>query len=114
HLSFLDQVLDRSSHLFDWHVRVDAVLIEEIDGVDLESLERALGGRLYVLWPADEAQPLPVGTKLPLKLGAYHHLPTEGHKRFAHELFVYERAVCLGCVEEGDAEVHGLADERDH
>ena len=44
-----DQVLDRSGHVFDRHVRVDAVLIVEVDGFDAEPLERALGGLLDVL-----------------------------------------------------------------
>ena len=37
-----DQVLHRSRHVFDGHVRIDAVLIEQVDGIDPESLERAL------------------------------------------------------------------------
>ena len=35
HLAFPNQVLHRSRHVFDGHVRVNAVLIEQIDGLDL-------------------------------------------------------------------------------
>jgi hypothetical protein len=38
-LSLLNQVLYRSGHVFDRHVRVNTVLIEQVDGVDLESLQ---------------------------------------------------------------------------
>src|SRR6266496_4365426 len=51
HFTLLNQVLHRSRHVFDRHVRVNTVLIEQIDGIDLESLKRALGDLLDVLWP---------------------------------------------------------------
>ena len=42
-LPCLDQLLHRPGHVLDRHVRVDAVLIEQVDGVDPEPLERGLG-----------------------------------------------------------------------
>ena len=51
-LALLNQVLDRPRDLFDRHVRVDAVLIEQVDGLDPEPLERALGHLPDVLGPA--------------------------------------------------------------
>jgi len=48
-LPLLDQLLHRSRHFLDRDVRVDTVLIEEVDGLDSESLERALGAPLDVL-----------------------------------------------------------------
>src|SRR5712691_10303627 len=76
-LAFPDQVLHRTRHVFDRHVPVDPVLIEEIDGIDSESLERGLGDLLDVLWPAVQAQPFrpPVGIELEPELGGYDHLP---------------------------------------
>ena len=38
-LAFLDQVPHRAGDVFDRYVGVDAVLVEEIDGVDIEPLE---------------------------------------------------------------------------
>ena len=38
-----DEVLHRARHIFDWHVRVDAVLIEEIDHVGPQTPERSVG-----------------------------------------------------------------------
>ena len=40
-LALPDQLLHRPGHVLDRHVRVDAVLIEQVDDVDLEPLERA-------------------------------------------------------------------------
>src|SRR2546427_6752831 len=98
--SFPNQVLPRSRHVFDRHIRVNTVLIEQIDNVGPESLERAIGNLLDVLRPAVEARK---GSKVEPELSRDHHLVPEGSKCFAHELFIGERAVGLGGVEEGDA-----------
>ena len=42
-LAFLDQVLHRAGHVLDRHVRIDAVLVEQVDAVGPEPLERAFG-----------------------------------------------------------------------
>ena len=49
HLTSLDEFLHRSRNVFDRHVQIDAMLVEEIDGIDLEALERRLGNLLDVL-----------------------------------------------------------------
>jgi hypothetical protein len=37
-LAFLDQVLDRLGHRFDGYLRIDSVLVEQVDRVDPEAL----------------------------------------------------------------------------
>src|SRR6266849_3820761 len=56
HLAFLNQLLHRSRHVFDWHARVNPVLIEQVDCLHLEPLERALDSLLDMLWPAVQAR----------------------------------------------------------
>src|SRR5437764_1499527 len=56
-LPFLNQVLHRSGHVFDGHLQVHSVLIEQIDGLNLESLERGFGYLLNVLWPKHDQDP---------------------------------------------------------
>src|SRR6266568_3613774 len=51
HLTLVDELLHRSRDVFDGHVRVNAVLIEQIDDIGLESLEGCLGDFLDVFWP---------------------------------------------------------------
>ena len=58
-LALPDQLLHRARHVLDRHVRVDAVLVEQVDGIDLEPLERALGDLLDVLRPAVQARAHP-------------------------------------------------------
>src|SRR3989441_6538859 len=48
------------------------------------------------------------------ELGGDRHAPAEGNERLAQELFVRERAVDLGGVEECDAAFDRRADQRDH
>ena len=52
-LALLNQLLDRARYLFNRHIRVRAVLIEEINGIDPQALERCLGNPLDLL-PAIE------------------------------------------------------------
>ena len=66
-LAFLNQFLHRARHVFDGHVRVDAVLIEQVDDVDLEPLERAFDGLLDVLRPAVQARRTRPRDRLPLR-----------------------------------------------
>ena len=58
-LTLLDQVLHSAGDVFDRHVRVNPVLIEQVDDIDLEPLERALDGLLDMLWPAVQARAHP-------------------------------------------------------
>ena len=90
------------------------MLIEQVDDVDLEPLERSLGDLLDVLRPAVQAALLAFRANLEPELGGDHHLLAEGSERFAHEFFVRERAVDLGGVEERDAAFDGRPDQRDH
>ena len=108
-LPSLDQVLHRSRHVFDRHVRIDAVLIEQVDDIDLEPLERGLGDLLDVLRPAVQPGPLSpaAGSSLNPNLVAITTCPRNGSEGFAHEFFVRERAVDFGGVEEGDAAFDG-------
>ncbi len=43
-LTFLNQLLHRACNVFDWHIRIDAVLIEQIDYVGVEAFQ---GGFSY-------------------------------------------------------------------
>jgi hypothetical protein len=42
-LAFLDRVLQRAGDVFDRHVRVDMMLIEQVDVVSLQADERRFG-----------------------------------------------------------------------
>ncbi len=100
-LALADQVLHGAGDVFDRHVRVDAMLIEEVDDIGLEPLQRSLGDLPDVLRPAVEAALL-AGLRIDIEaeFGGDHDLLAEGRQRFADKLLVGERAVDFRGVEE--------------
>src|SRR5215472_13557675 len=104
-LALLNQLLHCAGHVFDRYARVNTMLIEQIDGIDLESLERGFGDLLDVLWPAIQAHEpgFSVGLQFETELGGYHHFATKWSESFAHQFFVGERAVNFSSIEECDA-----------
>ena len=75
-LACLDQFLHRAGDVFDGHVRINPMLIEQVDGLDPEPLERAFDGLLDVLRPAIQARrsrPIIAATQIEPELGGDHH-----------------------------------------
>src|SRR5439155_21649535 len=115
-LTLVNQVLHCSCDVFDGHIRVNTVLIEEVDRVNLERLEpleRSFGDLLDVRWPTVQA-PLPAGFEFEPELCRDHHLIAQRGERFAYELFIGERAIGFCRVEERHAAFDGRANQRDH
>jgi hypothetical protein len=90
------------------------VLVEEIDPIGIQPLERGFHDLLDVLGPAVQASLLAVGVDVEPKLGGDHHLLADGRERLAHQLLVRERTVDFGGVEEGNPEVDGGPNDGDH
>src|SRR6476659_5807117 len=97
-LTFLNQILQRSGHIFDRHVRVHAMLIEEIDAVGLQSPERRFGYLLHVLWPAVDTNLLSLETDGEAELGSNHNLVADRCEGFPDKFFVGKRAVHFSSV----------------
>jgi hypothetical protein len=57
HLPRADELFDRTRNVLYGNVRIDPVLVEEIDGVDAQSPERHLGNFSDVLRTAIETGP---------------------------------------------------------
>ncbi|CCV04209.1 hypothetical protein MESS2_1230010 [Mesorhizobium metallidurans STM 2683] len=90
----LDQVLDRAGDVFDWHIRIDPVLlVEQIDTVCLEAFQRCLSHLFDMLRPTVEPY-CPVNRKT--ELAGDGDLVTERRERLADELFACIGAVNLG------------------
>ena len=91
-LALLYQVLHRARHIFDRYGRVDTVLVEQVDNVGPQPLQRCLGNLPDVLRAAVQASSTlsRLGIDVEAELGGDHHLLTEGGKGFADELFVDE------------------------
>src|SRR5208282_2568461 len=111
HFTLLNQIFHRTSNVFDWHLQVDAMLIEEIDGLDLESFQRSLGNLSNVLGATVDC---PRSPELEAEFSSDHDLLSERCEGFANQLFVVEGTVGFSGVEEGNALLDGLPDESDH
>ena len=114
HLARGDQLADGPGDVLDGHVRVDAVLVEEVDHVGAAAAaatRRRRGGsaRGGCRVPLHRAV-----HDVPAELRRDHHLVAHGCQGLADELLVDVGAVHLGGVEERDAEVHGAAQHGDH
>ena len=85
HLALFDEVLDRAGDVFHRHLRVNAVLVEQIDMVGAQALEGCLGNFLDV---RGRAQRRAVAFDVEAELGRDLHLVADRLERFADQLFV--------------------------
>jgi hypothetical protein len=82
---------------------------EQVDRLDLESLQRTLHNPLDVLRLAIHSgrtlHPARIEIRIQVepKFGGDRHLSAKGSEGFTHKLFVRERTVDLGSVKECDA-----------
>ena len=113
-LALLNQGLHRARHVLDRHVRVNAVLVEEVEGLDPEPLQRTLGDLPDVLWSTIQTRLLSLGAELETEFGGDDHFAFEWGEGFAHEFFVREWAVRFSRIEERDAALNGRPKKRDH
>lgn len=115
-LALSDQLLHGSRDVLYGHVRVDPVLVEEVDRLHAEALQGAfrhlLDRRRVTVEPERGGRAR--RALLEAELGRNHDSALQGSERLADELLVREGAVDLGRVEERDAQVEGGADEREH
>jgi hypothetical protein len=110
----LDETLDGAGDVLDRHLRVDAVLVEQIDGVGAEPAQRAIDGVADVVGVAGQPGLAALVVEREAELGGDDDLVAHGGEGFADKLLVDERAVDLGGVEEGDAAVDRGAQQVDH
>jgi hypothetical protein len=87
------------------------VLIEEVDAVGPEPLERRVGDLPDTLRPAVHARSgLPI---LEAELGRNHDLVADGSQCLAHHFLVREGTIGFGGVEERHTALERVADQRD-
>ena len=90
------------------------MLVEQIDRLDLEPRQRGLNDLPDMLGPAVHArQRARRGIDGEAELGGDHDLVAHRRERLADQLFVRERAVRLGRIEEGHAALDGRPHEGD-
>ena len=109
-----DELGHRADGLLDRRLRVDAVLVVEVDVVDAEAPQRVLAARLHVVGAAvDAAHGRVVGVADDAELRRQHDLVAAVGDRPADELLVGVRPVDVGGVQQRHAELEGAVDRGD-
>src|SRR5258708_15386697 len=108
YLALLDQLTYRPGHLLHRHFWIDTVLIQQVNVIRLQSLERAFDGLTEILRPARRfgADLLSfLGPKA--KFGGDDHLVAPVLERPAEQLLVGEGTIALGRIEEVASDLDG-------
>jgi hypothetical protein len=110
-LPSLHQLRHGADRVLDRHGWVDAVLVEQVDDIGAEPLQRGLGHGLDMLGPAVDADHRRrtgfCGVELEAEFGGDDDTVAHGLQRLAEKFFIVEGAVGFGRVEQRDAEVDG-------
>jgi hypothetical protein len=110
------QFLDHAGDILDWNLRVDPVLVEEIDAIGAKALKHPLNHTFDVIRPAIKPGAPLAGflIDVPAELGCNHNLVAERRRAFAKNPFHLVRTIRLGCVEKRDATVEGGSNDAYH
>src|SRR5579862_7870994 len=111
-----DQLFDRSRHLLDRHLRINPVLVKEVDVIDAQTLQASVSHRFYMLWPAIGAACALARLKIDVEaeLRGNHYLIADGMKCLADQLLVRKGPIGFGGIEMGDAKVVSGSKHLDH
>jgi hypothetical protein len=113
HLALPDQFGHRCDGVFDRRLRIDTVLVIEIDSVDPKPHQARLAGVADIIRSTRHAEPLTVRAADIAELRGDHHGRSPPLDGAAHQLLVASNAIHVGGVEEGDAEIDRTMDGGD-
>ena len=113
HLALSDQVLHGARHILNGHLGVHTVLVQQINHIGAQALERALDRLADVLRPAVENLLLAVVAKGETELGRDDDLVAHGGQGLAEQVLVEEWAIDLSGVKEGHPPLHRCTNECD-
>jgi hypothetical protein len=111
-LARFDELLDRSGNILNRDIRIDTVLIIEIDGLNTEAFQRAFNAETDLLRPT--ALPLLPAIESDTEFGGNDDLPLERGKRLAEQFLVDVGAINFRGIKEVDTPIHGLMDQGNH
>ena len=93
HLAGANQFFDGTGDVFDWHLGIDAVLIEQIDRFDPEAFQRRFGDLLDMFGAAVQAVLLALRVNFETEFCGDDHVSAEWRQGFAHQDFIRKWAV---------------------
>src|SRR4051812_17055462 len=107
----LDQLLHGACDICHWHIRIDTVLVEEVDHVRAQTLQGLISDLPDTFWPA--VLGLRGVTVFEAKFCRNHDLAADRLQCFAYDFLVDKGAVGFCRVEESNPSCVGLADQTD-
>ena len=113
YLSLLHQILDRAGDLFHRHVRIDTVLVQEVDTVCTQPPERPFHRTADMVGSAVECGRLAF-LHAEAELRTDFYLVTERGECFADPLFAGIRSILLRRIEKGHTLVVSTPDQGNH
>ena len=114
--AFGDQVADRSGNLLNGNIRIDPVLVEQVDRIHIQSFERCFCDFPDMFRPAVQLSPLSAFVRIGGKTEfcGDNDVFSERGKRFPDQFLVRERPIYFGSIEESDTAFDSTTDDRDH
>lgn len=115
YFALADEILHGTGDFFNGDIGVDAVLIEEIDGIDAETTQGSIGNPVDVLGAAVEPD-MTAGIWIDRKaeFGGDDNLTAERGEGFTHKVFIRVGPVDFGGIKEGDTLSDCGTDKADH
>ena len=113
HLALAHEVGHGADRILDRRLRIDPVLVVEIDRVDLEPLQARFAGLAHVIRLAADTEALAVRPAHIAELRGEHDLVAPIRNGTADEFLVAADAVHVGRVEKGHAELDRAMDRGD-
>src|SRR5438067_546630 len=106
HFAFANQLRHCADCLFNWRVRVNPVLIIEIDDIEIEPAQTSFASLLYIIGLAADAAKLRLGwVAQNSELGCDDDLFAMPSQRAADQLFISVRSIHVRGIEKSDAEL---------
>ncbi len=112
YLAGLDQPRHGADRLLDRHVRIDAVLVVQVDMVGAKALQAGIAGRGDIFRPAVDPAAA-VGQADIAELAGQDHPVAAAGDRPAHQVLVAAVAIGIRRVEEAGAALDGAVDRPD-
>ena len=115
HLALSNQILQGSGHVLDGHLRIDAMLVEQVNAVGSQAPQLGLDHLPDVFGPAvsSTASLTRLLIDVEAELGGHYDPMANALKGLADDFLRKEGAIGLGGIEQRDAETHRAPDEGD-
>ena len=113
HLALRRQGLHGPGHVFDGHLRIDAMLVKQVDAVSAQPSQLGVHHLPDVFGPAVQSTTSLPGLRIDVKaeLGGHDDPTANALQGLAEDFLRHEGAIDLGGVEQRDAQIHRPADE---